>query len=124
MYELYVVKCNKEGTDAVKESFYRSVFCEDYNLKFVCPKSDTCDTCDRLRIEIQAAGSDEAEKTRLTTTLKLHQVRAELDYKALRDDTERAKVDPKFACICFDLQQFWFAAGLADPQFHGWGGLL
>ena len=105
MYELYVVKCNEEGTDAVKESFYRSVFCEDYNLKFVSPKSDTCDTCDRLRTEIQAAGSDEAEKTRLTTTLKLHQVRAELGYKALRDDTERAKVDPKFACICFDLQQ-------------------
>ena len=29
MYELYVVKWNEEGTDAIKESFYRSVFCGD-----------------------------------------------------------------------------------------------
>ena len=47
MYELYVVDCEKN--DKVKESMYRSTFCNEFNLHFHVPKKDRCDFCEEVK---------------------------------------------------------------------------
>ena len=47
MYELYVVDCEKN--DKVKESMYRSIFCNEFNLHFHVPKKDRCDFCEEVK---------------------------------------------------------------------------
>lgn len=105
MYDLFREKCEEEGTLVpVKESYYRTVFTEEYNLRFRKPRSDTCDTCDRLKMESKTA-ADNTTKQQKEAMLRLHQARAEKAYVQLKEDTDRAKGDPTVVCLCFDLQQ-------------------
>lgn len=50
MYELYTVLCKSSNKQPVKESFYRTVFCENYNLHFHIPKKDRCDLCEEVKM--------------------------------------------------------------------------
>nr|CAH7733182.1 unnamed protein product [Callosobruchus chinensis] len=53
MYELYVEWCNENEKVPVKESYYRFIFCTEFNLKFHKPHSDTCNTCELTRKKLQ-----------------------------------------------------------------------
>lgn len=53
MYELYTEACNSSGRQPVKQSFYRSVFCSQYNLHFHVPKKDRCDLCEEVKMQTQ-----------------------------------------------------------------------
>ena len=68
------------------------------------PKSDTCKTCDELRIQIEAA-TDETIKAQRKGELMLHQTKAERAYQQLKEDMALAKSDPTVAMITFDLEQ-------------------
>ena len=54
MHQLYMEKSERRGWPVVTESFYRQIFCEEYNLRFGVPRSDTCKTCDEYRNKIAA----------------------------------------------------------------------
>jgi hypothetical protein len=45
MYELYCEKAQQDGRDPVKQTKYRQIFCDDYNLSFFKPKKDQCRIC-------------------------------------------------------------------------------
>ena len=43
----------------VSEHYYRDIFVTEFNIHFGYLQSDTCETCDRLKVKIDAVGNDE-----------------------------------------------------------------
>lgn len=52
MYSLYTEFCENSKKQPVKETFYRKVFCNDYNLYFHVPKKDRCDQCEEVKVKM------------------------------------------------------------------------
>ena len=100
MYRLYVQKCTEEEKLPVKESFYRNVFMTEFNLRFKKPRSDTCKTCEELKVKI-AATDDETEENNLKRDLELHHRKAEAARKAMDADSQVASVEEDSMCLCF-----------------------
>lgn len=46
MYDLYVSQEEKNDKRPVKASYYRYIFCTEFNIDFHVPKSDRCGTCE------------------------------------------------------------------------------
>ena len=88
----------------MKEWLHRKIFNEEFNLGFGYPRSDTCQTCDGLRIAIEAA-SDQTTRQELNLELAEHQLKASLGYQYLREDTQLAHSDSNVHVVTFDLQQ-------------------
>ena len=76
MYRLYIDKCKEDGESPVKEHFYRNVFMTQFNLRFKKPRSDTCKTCEEMKMKISCA-TDDAEK-------ESHKQKLELRHRKLR----------------------------------------
>ena len=62
-YNMYVKKYEPDVSETrckpkVKEWLYRKIFNEGFNLGFGYQRTNTCETCDLLRIDIQASKSD------------------------------------------------------------------
>lgn len=53
MYNLYTELCTSSGKNPVKESFYRNIFCNEYNLYFHVPRKDRCDLCEEVKMQTQ-----------------------------------------------------------------------
>ncbi len=106
---MYLEKYEPQASDTgakpqVKEWLYRKIFNEEFNLSFGYPRSDTCETCDLLHIEIQAAKS-ESERMESQAELAAHQEKASQGYRALRSDTEVTKSSADHTLLTFDLMQ-------------------
>ena len=112
MHQLYLHRCDENGWPRVPESTYRKVFCEDFNLAFGCPRTDTCKTCDELKIKLADASTDE-ERESLTALKTQHQQMAEDAYERLRQDTQLAQAESHTLVISFDMQQ-----NLPTPLIH------
>ena len=69
---------------------YRRVFNGHFNLSFGLPRSDTCSTCDEMKLKIDAT-SDERGKAALKKELNEHHRDAERGYKSLKADKLAAK---------------------------------
>ena len=104
MYELYTEKCIQEWKQQVKENVYRTVFNNEYNFSFRAPRSDTCNTCDKLHVSIKAE-TDVQKRCAMEAQLELHHRRAKSGYDALKSDLERARQDSNVCVLSFDLQQ-------------------
>ena len=74
----------------VLEHYYHNVFVSEFNIDFGYPCSDTCDTCDPLKVKISDAENDE-DKFELEKESQEHLALAEQGYESLRKDCERAK---------------------------------
>lgn len=100
MYNLYVEKC---VLNPVSETVYRNIF-NDQNLYFHAPAKDTCQKCDKLKMQIEIA--DEEENT-LRAQHELHLRKAEKARQAMKDDTKKSKENPDlgYHVISFDLQK-------------------
>ena len=61
MYGLYKDKCKEDGQEPIKETYCRKVFNEDCNMRFSKLKTDTCDTCDHLDVNIADAQNSEGQ---------------------------------------------------------------
>jgi len=89
----------------VSEWYYRKVFCEDFDLGFEPPRSDTCNFCDKLDNEMRTLDkeNDEAKFRDLELKKMWHKRRA----KSAQDTLAKFKKDndPTLAVLCFDLQQ-------------------
>ncbi|KAK3932637.1 Proline--tRNA ligase [Frankliniella fusca] len=91
------------ASTTVSYSTYRRVF-SSLNLKFKVPASDTCSTCDTLKMKIKLTKDDE-EKQKLTEKHELHLRRAEAAYSLKRQFKAKAKEDNRVGCLIFDLEQ-------------------
>lgn len=79
MYMLYLEKYEADVFQKLKREekckpkvsydFYYRHFCGNYNISFGSPRSDTCQTCDRLE-NLIAAEQDKEEKFVLQTEKK------------------------------------------------------
>ena len=68
------------------------------------PKTDTCKTCDALKIQCEAE-TDEVAASRLKAQLGLRHRKAERTYQQLREDTALAQSSDDIETLTFDLQQ-------------------
>ena len=109
MHQMYVSKfepgVRESGSQPqVKEWLYRKIFNEEFNLSFGYPRSDTCETCDQLRVAIEASKS-EAEREELQGELAAHQEKASQGYQSLRNDAAVAKRESGCNLLTFDMMQ-------------------
>ncbi|CAH1999683.1 unnamed protein product [Acanthoscelides obtectus] len=77
---------------------------EHFNLSFGYPRSDTCATCDLLKIQLDAASTDEL-KQQLKVQKDVHLRKAQALYDDLKEKTEMARTNETVETICFDYQQ-------------------
>ena len=103
MYRLYVEKCKEDGTEFVKSSMYRHIFNTRFNLAFHTPWIDTCKTCDRLKISIEAE-VDSSKKKPLIAEHELHLRKAEFVRKLLQAESDSTNI-ANYAAFSFDLQK-------------------
>lgn len=103
MYNLYQEKCSTEGLVPVAYNTYRIIF-KPMNMSFRKPKQDTCDVCDRLRVEIKIQ-IDDVEKQSLEQQQTDHQKAAQRVYEEKRNDIKRSKSDFSVRVSSFDLQK-------------------
>ena len=68
------------------------------------PKTDTCKTCDALKVKIDVERNASA-LIQLCGERDVHLVRAEGAYNQLKEDTALSKSDPDMDVMTFDLQQ-------------------
>ena len=81
---------SEEIKPIVSERYYHDIFVKEFNIHFRSPRSDTCDKCDSLHINIEAAESD-GDKAQLEQELQAHLMLAENGYASLRKDCEMSK---------------------------------
>ena len=98
MYELYVEFCSEQGITPVKRSYYRYIFCSEFNLDFHQPKKDRCDFCEAHRVKL--------ENNTLTDTDNESKMKHDADKAAMREirKVDREQVDNEVAVVAFDLQ--------------------
>ncbi|CAG9773256.1 unnamed protein product [Ceutorhynchus assimilis] len=114
MYELYLEKYDFDQYSLLKNhqkikpkvtyDFYYRYFTQNYNLSFGYPRSDTCSSCDVMKIRIEAASTEE-ERRELTVQKEVHLRKAQAFYDDLKEKSELAVTDPSVETICFDYQQ-------------------
>lgn len=97
--------CKELDKIPVKESYYRYIFCTEFNFKFHKPHSDTCNTCDCLNNLIKNSGDDEViRKTKVE--LELHHKKVDSVTILKKTDIEYCKENPvNTRLVCFDLQK-------------------
>ena len=81
---------SEEIKPLVSEHYYHDIFVNEFNIHFGFPRSDTCDTCDSLKVKIDTAENEE-DKTELEKELQDHLALAEQGYQSLRKDCKRSK---------------------------------
>lgn len=81
---------------------YRRIFSTEYNIGFKLPKSDTCATCDKLKIDIASNVNNDDILKKLKIEQEFHQRRADAMQNSLKEATENADSDVQV--ISFDLQ--------------------
>lgn len=92
-------KCKPE----VSYDFYYRHFQHNFNISFGSPRSDTCQTCDRLQNSINAEQDNES-KVALQVEKKHHVLKSEKFHTALKEETVLAKDDPSIEVLSFDFQ--------------------
>lgn len=114
MYEMYLEKYEHDFLErkskgeqckpTVKYDFYWNYFNNNFNLSFSTPKSDTCQTCDRLQNLINAE-NDNLIKKSLLDEKKIHLDKAAVFYSDLKEISKEAKTNPTVEVLSFDYQQ-------------------
>lgn len=114
MYQMYLEKYEHNFLERqskgeickpkVKYDFYWQYFNKNFNLSFASPKSDTCQTCDRLQNLINAEKND-LIKANLLDEKKIHIEKAGIFYSDLKNMSKEAKTNPTLGVLSFDYQQ-------------------
>lgn len=114
MYQMYLEKYEHDFLERqskgekckpkVKYDFYWQYFNKNFNLSFASPKSDTCQTCDRLQNLINAEKND-LIKANLLDEKKIHIEKAGIFYSDLKNMSKEAKTNPTLEVLSFDYQQ-------------------
>ena len=73
----------------VSEHLYHDIFVTEFNIHFGYPRSDTCDNCDSLKLQIEQA--EDPEKAALQKKYEDHLALAKCGYDTLRYDQNLSK---------------------------------
>lgn len=111
----------KEKHPNVKCSYdsYRDIFNTKFNISFGYPRKDTCTTCDKMKVKIEAVDTElnnappnseisanlYRRKDELTTNLELHQRKGEVFYERRRASRIQAQGSEDVEAVCFDFQK-------------------
>lgn len=100
MYALYKEKCEQEWKIIPeKQSLYRTVFDNEFNLAFHTPKKDACKYCEWYqRLE-------DSEKTNHKNEYDSHQLRKTQAREQKENDKKKAKKNESYKAVTFDLEQ-------------------
>jgi len=101
---------------AVKESMYRHIFNQKFNLTLHPPRKDTYKKCDYLRTAIDAE-KNSCKRKSLISEHELHLRKAECTRKALNEDRNH-KDDSTFSAFSFDLQKAFSLPCLTNGKAH------
>ena len=103
--ELLKLRKKEKMNPRVKYWLYCDLFTKDHNLSFGLPRSDTCNTCDKLQNEIKSAESEgNADKVNdPRQQLDFHHRKAEKGYEMLNMFREKAKAGD-LDMLTFDFQ--------------------
>lgn len=105
MYRLYKEHCTEKHWDPVSEDFYRRTFCEQYNIGFATPRTDTCKVCDQYDVKMKSNISD-ADRATCEQQWQSHKTKANKAFDLLRNLTSTAHDKPQeLHTIAFDLEQ-------------------
>ena len=107
LYQDYMSENHPEITP-VSQQKYRQIFNEEFNIGFAPNKSDTCNTCDCLKANIQHYDSNPNPTVplqELKDTLAEHDALAKKGQALLKQITDEVKDDEEVLACCFDLQQ-------------------
>lgn len=88
----------------MKYEFFSDYFNKKFNLSFGNPKSDTCQTCDRLQNLINAE-IDQEIKLSFIEEKEIHKKKADIFYSDLKKLSLETKENPKMEVLSFDYQQ-------------------
>ncbi|KAL4706794.1 hypothetical protein ACJJTC_018175 [Scirpophaga incertulas] len=96
LYRMYVE--SEFVLPEVKQSYFRRIFNNTYNIGFGTPKTDVCSTCLELieKIKIEA---DPVKKNTLMVEKRVHSLRAKAFFEKLREAQDDIKI------ISFDCQK-------------------
>ena len=99
MYRLYMETFDAAtDTPAVKESFYRKIFCTEYNLSFFHPKKDQCTICEKYKTLVGEAKEAFLEEYNQHIKPK-HDAQ-----QSKANDKARSTREDNFMSASFDLQ--------------------
>lgn len=104
--DIYVAIQNDEKVKPqVTYDYFCRHFVSHYNYSFGKPRSDTCQTCDRLDNLISAEKNEEL-KSKLITEKEVHEKKATYFYTKMKEDTaEISKNNEEMELLAFDFQQ-------------------
>lgn len=94
----------KESKPQITYDFYHRYFLHNFNISFGSPRSDTCQTCDRMQNMINAEQNIE-NKASLQAEKQLHIRKSESFYTSLKEKSKLAIDDISVEVLCFDYEQ-------------------
>lgn len=115
MHKLYLQKYEPDvytaitNNEKLKPHVTYDYFCHhfslNYNYSFGKPRSDTCQTCDRLEKLISAEKNEDVKKD-LVTEKEVHEKKAKYFYTKMKEDTaEISENKDEMELLAFDFQQ-------------------
>ena len=100
LYTLYQESMAHKAQEPVSFRVFCDIFTKEFNIHFGHPKLDTCQKCDKLRMQVIEEGQQEY----YNTEKEIHLRKAESAQTAMREDFKNSKNGSAW-CITFDLQQ-------------------
>lgn len=96
IFELY----NSQASDELKvtKTFFRNIFCRDYNIGFGAPITDACSTCIELSERIKKEQNLD-QKNKLQIERQIHKLRAKAFFRKLSEENEEV------LCLSYDCQK-------------------
>lgn len=82
----------------VKKTFFRNIFCLEYNIGFGSPASDTCSRCSSLTERIKQE-KDNDQRTQLQIEKRVHVLKGKAFFSKLRE------TKPDMIVLSFDCQK-------------------
>lgn len=120
VHRLYVAFKEKYPQSKVTYNFYSQVFKTDFpKLKFRKPRSDTCKTCDRLKVELTSKDPAVVRQKKKKNEQALHHCKAEAAYKSIKNDTSSSSLPTSDTCtLVIDLQKVFAIPKLTHSDMY------
>ncbi|CAH1115707.1 unnamed protein product [Psylliodes chrysocephalus] len=97
--------CTEHGTAPVKEDTYQQIFCNQYNIGFMIPKSDTCD---QNKILMESNKDNESKLKEIKIQSDIYQRRAEAIQANIKQEIDEATRLNKKLVVCSSAGTFNF----------------
>nr|CAH7724970.1 unnamed protein product [Callosobruchus chinensis] len=93
MYNLYFEECQEKGVPQgmiSKEWLYSEIFNYEFNYSFKSPDTDTCDICDKFKLQLQESLPDTRQS--IQTNYDEHLTDASNRYQLKREDKKKSRI--------------------------------